>query len=170
MPSPYVPVGIRKSGFTTSNVIAQGNRVTAGKVNMRADFRYNTRFPKQWSRQPATRKLWAQMVDIAKNQARRTVRVGRTGALQKSIKGEVILTNSGGYIQGRVVAGGIGLERWAFIEYGTGQRGIASDQPAPGRPVGYRSRPGWVGNRAYPYLRPALIGLRTRVQSLSVAS
>lgn len=165
---PYTPVGLQKAGFTPSNIISQGNRVTNGRVNITGKFTYNTRFPQQWSKDPRTHKLWEEMVAMAVGSARRKVQI-RTGELRDSIYGEVT-TGAGGLIQGNVMAGGPGLERWAYIEYGTGSRGKGSPQPEPGTPVGYRSTSGRAGNRAYPYLRPALLEMRTRISSLKGAA
>lgn len=164
MPSVYVPVDLQRAGFTPNRTIGQSNRVVGGRVNIRSEFKYNTRFPQQWSKDIRTIQLWNEMVGLTVNAAKRKVRV-RTGALRDSIRGE-LSTGTAGMISGSVSAGGPEAFYWAFIEYGTGARGAGSDQPDPGRPVGYGYNRSWKGNRAYPFLRPALIELRARIQSL----
>lgn len=61
-----------------------------------------------------------------------------------------------------VIEVGDGAEYWVYVEYGTGVRGAASEQPDPGLPVGY-AHGSVAGVPARPFMRPTINYLRNRV-------
>lgn len=60
---------------------------------------------------------------------------------------------------------GTNKEYAPYVEYGTGQRGLASPSP-PKAPIGNGYREDWAGMDAQPYLYPALIQNKNTVQKL----
>jgi HK97 gp10 family phage protein len=85
----------------------------------------------------------------------------RTGRLLGTIKSR--LTNEvNGILSIKLTAGGSVAPYWAFVEYGTGRRGQASRRGEVGTPTGWRY--GTIaGQRAQPYLRPALLLVKRRI-------
>lgn len=148
--------------FTPNQRIQQANRIGArGRVNVRGSFRYNTRFPKEWSRDPRVRARFQELLGIVLNEARKRAPVV-TGALRDSIEGKVTVGRNG-IIKIEVTVGGRGIAPyWAFVEYGTGRRGAASRRIEPGNPVGWRY--GRIaGQTAQPFMRPAMLVLKRRL-------
>lgn len=101
-----------------------------------------------------------QIADEGAEYAQNLAPIGETGNLRDSI------ISKGATLEGDVAVGlievGDGASYWAFVEYGTGQRGSASEQPDPGVAEGYSHGPS-TGMEAQPYMRPTLWYLRQRI-------
>lgn len=68
----------------------------------------------------------------------------------------------GGNVIGKVCTT---TEYAAYVEFGTGQRGMESPSP-PKSPEDVSYRADWIGMRAQPYLYPALISNRDNIQRI----
>lgn len=119
---------------------------------------FNRRLEEEILKQEEMRIAVLQILDDGVEYARNLAAVD-TGAMRDSIR-------NGGFqeIDGEavgVIEVGDGAPHWIFIEYGTGQRGAASDQPEPGVAEGYQHGTS-AGIAAQPFLRPTLWYLRQR--------
>lgn len=83
----------------------------------------------------------------------------RTGLMKSTIRDGGIEID--GDIATASIVVGEGAPYWVFVEYGTGGRGAASEQPEPGLPQGYQHG-GSAGMAAQPFMRPTLWFLRQR--------
>lgn len=101
---------------------------------------------------------------IAESEVRASLAVSRTcmeieaGAKRNLIaNGSVVTGNLVSSIESHVVGASgevaTGVEYSIFVEYGTGQRGAASE--FEGKPNGITYSAGWAGMSARPYLTPA---------------
>lgn len=81
----------------------------------------------------------------------------RDGDLVASIRGFIQGSSSGkeGVIE-------VGTDHWMYVEYGTGIRGAASHQPAPGTAAGWVHGPS-AGQTAQPFMRLTLWWIRNQV-------
>ena len=148
--------------FSPDALISTAAKVGAtGRISVKGQFRYNTKFPREWANDRVVRQRFEELRAIAQAGAERRVPV-RTGNLRSSIKSRLVRQRDG-TLRIELTAGGRGAYYWAFVEYGTGRRGSVSRQFEPGLPPGY-VHGARAGQKAQPYLRPALLDVKRRIQ------
>lgn len=151
----------RGVGLTGGRRVQTGSRVgRRGRVHITGKFKYNTRFTDGWSRDPQVISRFEQLRLLMQKEAERRVPTG-TGRLLGTIKSS-LTKEVNGILSIKLTAGGSVAPYWAFVEYGTGRRGASSRRGEVGTPTGWRY--GTIaGQRAQPYLRPALLLVKRRI-------
>lgn len=136
----------------------QSQRASRGK----GTFIFNTEFYDQWGRDPRVLARFEELRSIMEGEAQYRVPIGDSGNLLRSIRSRVVRSHGREQLRVELSAGGATAPYWAFVEYGTGRRGAKSRQPDPGVAASYRHG-GIQGQRAQPYLRPAILAVKRKV-------
>lgn len=158
-----LPQGVRFRTNRTATLLTDFRN--GGPVRTTGTFIFNTRFFQEWSRDPAVVARMFELKNLGVAEAKRRVPVV-TGNLRDSIGGTVRPGNQG-ILTIEITAGGPQAPYWAFVEYGTGSRGAQSRQVEPGRAPGYKYG-AFPGQPAEPYLRPAMLTIRRRINQVQI--
>ena len=147
----------RGSNFAPGEISSKGG----ARISTRTTFQFNTKFFDEWGRDPQVNARFEELRSIMEAEAQTRVPVA-SGALLRSIRSRIVRSAGRDVLRIELSAGGRQAPHWAFVEYGTGQRGRKSRQPQPGLPAGYRHG-AFPGQRAQPYLRPSILAVRRKV-------
>ena len=138
-----------------------GRNITTGRISRSGAFRFalDPTIPSQFASEPEAIAAFVLIADFGLQLMKRFVPVDE-GWLKASLNSRV--SRARGTIAVVLEAGGPDAAHWAFVEYGTGERGRRSAQLDPGLPRGYHHGPR-SGMRAQPYMRPVLPALRRKL-------